>query len=301
MLAIGRYLPMVEPLIRLAGEYVAEKTARGRFTGTTPETVTYTLRGFVPFTDGTTVTTANVESWLLNKPMAGATGRSRLSQVRQFCRWLIHRGHLTADPTLGVEGPRTPRYVPRGLRGDAVGRALNTCPDARARLILLLMCQEGLRCLEVTSIELGDIDFDERLVLVNGKGGHQRVLPVSDETWSALAEYLTEHPARAGPLIRSYVDPYRGIDPGYVSTLVARWLRAAGVEATAHALRHTAASDMLRSGAHLRDVQAALGHVSLSTTQRYLPWLVGDLRTAMAGRKYRGPVADEGGRELRAV
>jgi site-specific recombinase XerD len=152
--------------------------------------------------------------------------------------------------------------------------------------MLLLMCQEGLRCCEVASHELGDVDFDERLMLIRGKGGHQRILPLTDETWGAIAEYLTDHPAHAGPLIRSYNDPYRPIDASYVSTLVARWIRAAGVEATAHALRHTAATDMLRSGAHLRDVQAALGHVSLSTTQRYLPWVVGDLRTAMAGRRY---------------
>lgn len=57
---------------------------------------------------------------------------------------------------------------------------------------------------------------------------------------------------------------------------------------TPHALRHTAATDMLRGGAHVRDVQRALGHVELSSTQRYLPWLVGDLREAMGGRQYRG-------------
>lgn len=68
--------------------------------------------------------------------------------------------------------------------------------------------------------------------------------------------------------------------------MVSRWFKASGSPASAHALRHTAATDMLRAGAHLRDVQAALGHVSLATTQRYLPWIVGDLREAMGGRTY---------------
>lgn len=274
-------------LPRLVADYTAERAARGRFRPRTVQTVTYTLRGFIDYIpDDGVIERSHVEAWLTGVRMAPATARARLSQVRGFCRWLVRQGHLEADPTVDVEGPRTPRYVPRGLRSEAVARVLDVCPDARARVVLLLMCQEGLRCVEVANLELGDVDFDNRVMLVNGKGGHQRVLPISDETWGAIVEYLTEQPASAGPLVRSYLDPHVGIDAAYVSTLVAKWIRAAGVNATAHSLRHTAASDMLRSGAHLRDVQHALGHVSLSTTQRYLPWLVGDLREAMAGRQY---------------
>lgn len=275
-----------DELARLAEAYIAEKVARSRFRPKTAETVRYTLRGLIGYVDGATITPGHVEAWLTETRMGPATAGSRLSQVAGFCRWLVRHGVLPVDPTLDIEKPRTPRYVPRGLHGELVAAALGAAPDRRARLILLLMCQEGLRCCEVANLEIGDVDHADRVILVSGKGGHQRVLPVSDETWAALLAYLAEWPTRAGPLVRSYNDPRRGIDASYVSTLAARWLRAAGVEATAHQLRHTAASDMLRSGAHLRDVQAALGHASLSTTQRYLPWTVGDLRTAMAGRRY---------------
>lgn len=274
-------------LPHLAEQYVADRVTRGRFRPRTATTVTITLRGlcrFVP--DGEPLTSTHIEAWIGGTKMAPATLRTRLSQIRAFCHWLLRHGHLTDDPSFFVDSPRPPRYVPRGLKTPAVAGVLDSCPDARARAIILLMCQEGLRCGEVAALELGDVDFEERLILVRGKGGHQRVLPVSDETWGAMLEYLAEYPANAGPLVRSYNDVYSGIDASYISTLVAKWIRAGGIEATAHALRHTAATDMLRSGAHLRDVQHALGHVSLSTTQRYLPWVVGDLRTAMAGRKY---------------
>lgn len=272
----------------LSEQYLADRAARGRFRPRTILTVRYTLRGLAPFLppDLRDVSPAHVEAWLVGVPMGPATARARLSQVRTFFRWCQRHGLVDADPTVSVDGPRTPRYVPRGLNHMSVAAALDACPDTRARLILLLMCQEGLRCCEVASLELGDIDASERLMLVRGKGGHQRVLPISDETWLALVAYLDDHPAPAGPLVRSYIDQRTPLDPRYVSTLVARWLRDAGVDATAHQLRHTAATDMLRSGAHLRDVQAALGHASLSTTQRYLPWVVGDLRTAMGGRRY---------------
>jgi site-specific recombinase XerD len=79
---------------------------------------------------------------------------------------------------------------------------------------------------------------------VRGKGGHQRVLPLSDETCFSMLRYLDGEPARHGPLIRSRVNPTRGISPEYVSDLVGETMRAAGVNETPHALRHTAATDM---------------------------------------------------------
>lgn len=275
-------------LPQLIDAYVTDRVARGRFLPNTVNTVTYTLRGLQPFIpeDISATKRSHIEAWLIGKRMAPATGGARLSQVHRFFGWLVEHGHIAADPTVGIEGPKTPRYVPRGLKQPAVTAALDACPDSRARLILLLMTQEALRCIEVANLELGDVDFEDRLMLIRGKGGHQRVLPISEETWGAIGEYLTEHPAAAGPLIRSYNNPFSGIQAGYISTLAAKWIRAGGVDATAHRLRHTAATDMLRSGAHLRDVQHALGHVSLSTTQRYLPWVVGDLRIAMSGRRY---------------
>lgn len=275
-------------LPRLVDAYLSDREARGRFSGGTRNTVRYTLLGLDPFLPAhiAAVEDLHIEAWLAGKRMAPSTACSRLSQVRCFFRWLVKRGHIKADPTADVEPPRTPRYVPRGLKHPAVTAALEAGPDARARMIMLLMTQEGLRCVEVAALELADIDRDEGLMLIRGKGGHQRVLPISGETGDAIDEYLREHPAHAGPLVRSYLNPRSGIQAKYVSSLVGQWIRAGGVEATAHRLRHTAATDMLRSGAHVRDVQHALGHASLSTTQRYLPWLVGDLRVAMSGRQY---------------
>jgi integrase/recombinase XerC len=154
------------------------------------------------------------------------------------------------------------------------------------------MVQEGLRCCEVANLQLADIDFIDRTARVVGKGGHERLLPLTEETWNVLERYLDEQPLTAGPLIRSYrtsgglrADTISGLVGGVdVRRRIKRWARD-GI--SAHALRHSAATNMLRSGAHLRDVQAALGHASPSSTQRYLPTVVNDLRTAMGGRRYR--------------
>ncbi len=232
---------------------------------------------------------AHVEKWMERGSHSPATLRNQLSIVRSFCRWLVKKGLLKSDPTIDIATPRQPRYLPRGLQLPKVAAAFASAPDTRAALILSLMVQEGLRCCEVAELQHGDVDLAERLILIRGKGGHERALPVTVETWKAMNAYLAEHPAQAGPLVRSFSRPGRGIGARHISVLVSEWLHTADVPATAHALRHTAATDMLRAGAHVRDVQHALGHQSLATTQKYLPWVVGDLREAMEGRRYAEP------------
>lgn len=236
----------------------------------------------------------HIRRWLEGlEALAPATRRRRFSTVRTFCAHLVAAGHLARDPMAGMHGPRQPRTVPRALPTEVVAAVLDACPDARARLVVVLMVQLGLRCCEVVNLEQGDVDRSRGLVRVRGKGSHERILPLVAEARAALDDYRREEPAAAGPLIRSHLHPHRGLDADTVSGLVAEWMIVAGVKAaprdgvSAHALRHTAATDMLRRGAHLRDVQAALGHAHLVTTEVYLPYVVTGLEQAMEGRCYR--------------
>lgn len=282
------------PLVR---RYVDERAKRGEIGGGTARTLYITLRSFVEFIGDpkpSSINRRHVEKWL-ERPVTPSTKRAQLSIVRVFCRWLEERKLLPRDPTRGVKGPRQPRRVPRNMQADAVAKVFAACHDSRLKAICSLMVQEGLRCCEVAGLEAQDIDWSERLVLIKtSKGDHERVLPLSDETVEALTTYLNEHPTTTGPLIRSYNDATKGVTAKYLSHVMSQLMRSAGIKLriydgiSAHALRHTMATDMLRSGAHLRDVQAALGHKDISTAQKYLPWVVGDLRTAMGGRRYRG-------------
>ena len=236
--------------------------------------------------------------------------RAQLSVVKGFCAWLAHKQYVGVDPAGGVRRVRLPRYVPRALEVPSVRQLLERVPDERGRLIVLLMVEEGLRCCEVAGIGLHDVNFHDRSVRIAGKGGHERVLPITDETWTALNAYLAKWPAHAGPLIRSYIQTWSGLRAGTISKMVSEWMGEAKVKhrprdgVSAHALRHTSATDMLRAGAHLRDVQAVLGHVSLSTTQRYLrPWCTTSGRPWEAGAtadlfhlEHLRPPAPAGGR-----
>lgn len=269
--------------------YLRDRTAARELCPVSVPNVRHTLLRFAYHADvpADQLAEEHVRSFLAT-PAARSTARQRFSTIRVFCRWLVRNGYLETDPTAELKAPRQPRPVPRAYAPETVARLLEACPDRRGRLICLLEVQEGLRACEVARIEVGDVDFADRELRVHGKGSAERILPLSEQTWAALEAYLAEHPAHAGPLIRSYNDPTAGICAAYVVHLLGRWLRAAGVaRGGGHGLRHTMATQLLRSGADVRDVQSALGHVTLSSTSVYLPFSDAKrLRQVMAGRWY---------------
>lgn len=289
--------PRRADLAALVETYLAERGARHELSLASVRNNRSALRSFVVAVGDRPVsrlTREDVEGWLATRHrLSAATRRHNLSNVRSFCQWLTRRGYLPVDPTAELPPVRVPRYLPRAIGAPKVAKLLQAAPDARGVLMCLLMVQEGLRCCEVSRLQLGDVDWEGRTLRVVGKGEHQRLLPISEETWAALQSYLAEHPATSGPLVRSYRQEWHSLAPDTISGMVSEWMSRAGIKrwardgVTGHALRHSAATDMLRAGAHLRDVQHALGHAHLATTEVYLPLVVHDLRSAMGGRRYR--------------
>lgn len=242
------------------------------------------------------LTVEDIETWLGTRfELAPASRRGQFSHVKTFCGWLVKHGHAGSNPATDVDSPRQPRSVPRALPEKAVRSLLRACPDTRGRAMVWLMVGMGLRCREVAAIEVGDWDAVGQIMLVKGKGGHQRELPVPPEVAEALRAYLAEYPASAGPLMRSFRHPSNPLCADTISGMVSEWLRAAKVKrvsrdgVSAHALRHTAASDVLDACQDLRVVQEMLGHQQLATTSIYLRRAgLGQMRKAMGGRRYEG-------------
>lgn len=301
------------PLHRLAERYIREQTRRGHWAPSTARSARYVLGPFCRQYGQRPVNMlgrAFIGQWL-DTLGACAPGSRRTSYgtVRGFCTWLVAEGHLQRDPFHGHRRPKVPRRLPRGLATADVAKLFAAAgDDRRMRLVLSLMVQEGLRVHEVAKLELGDLDLGQQTIRIVGKGGHERILPITPATIDALRTYLGSEPMQgAGVLVRSrgngWYEPQRtsnGITSMHLGQLVSDLMLAAGVKVAAwdrvaaHSLRHTAATDMLRRGAHVRDVQAVLGHADLSSTQIYLPLVVDDLRTAMVGRVYDGAVLGPG-------
>lgn len=278
-------------------EYVRQREKARRFNGRTSDTKTSILLQFSAAVDceAGKLTRKQINRWIASQSVGSSTLHAKFTTVRSFISWLREEGHLVGDPMKGMDPPKKPVAVPRALQQWQVEKLMVSLPDKRAECIVQLMVQQGLRCAEVATLELGLIDFTERSMIVTGKGQKQRMLPIFDEPFAAIQAYRAELTGndRTGFLIRNERDPYKPISAGWVSGQVSQWMRDAGIKdhagdgVAAHSLRHTAATDMLRGGANLRAVQLFLGHSSLATTERYLKVSMTDLRKAGEGRRYR--------------
>ncbi len=218
---------------------------------------------------------------------APATLARKLSTLRGFARHLTESGVLAADPARSLPGPRRRRRLPRVLSVSDVDTLVaateGTDPLAlRDRLILELLYGCGLRSMELVALRLGDVQAAQAQLIVRGKGGKMRVVPMGDEAAAALRRYLErgrgelEHPQgaanseprREAPLLLSKSG--RGLLTSDVRRLVVKYSRLAGIDqASPHMLRHAYATHMLERGADLRAIQELLGHASVSTTQVY--------------------------------
>ena len=243
-----------------------------------------------------------------------ATAARKLAAVRAFTRYLRHEGVLDEEPASLVGSPKREKKIPAHLEAEEVARLLET-PDVsgplgrRDRAILELFYASGLRLSELVGLDLHDVNLSSRMVRVLGKGRKERVVPFNRSAAAALAAYLRDREAIvAGALLtpaalaprepapRARVtrwrapreDPlfvnYRGGRLGarsvhrLVQRYVSRCCTRFGI--SPHALRHSFATHLLQNGADLRAIQELLGHVRLSTTERYTHVNVAQLMAA---------------------
>jgi integrase/recombinase XerC len=200
----------------------------------------------------------------------------KLATLRTFFRYLCREGILERNPARALLSPRKERKIPTHLEESEVAALIEVPGDTdsavRARAILELLYATGIRCSEMVGLDLGDVDFGARTIRVLGKGSKERIVPFGQPALAALSAYL---PARSNARPRSqalFVNARGG-------RLTDRWVRhivthrvkqvAMARRLSPHSLRHSFATHLLERGADLRSIQELLGHVSLSTTQRY--------------------------------
>lgn len=282
-------------LIPYVTKYLAGRVARGEITKRTAACNRSVLGGLaVSFgrRPVRTLSESHIEAWLATRGhVEKSTRRLEYSVVRGFVRWLQRTRVIRHDPMVNLTAPPSVRSVPRALPIDEVRRLWNELPDQRARVIVLLMMECGLRRVEVSRAQLGDWDRIGGLLRVVGKGGHERLVPIPEHVAAQLSTYVAEVGVRSGPLIRSRLNDHDGISPHRIGELMARWMRAANVKIAAydgrgcHSLRHTAASDLADVEPDLRVIQEFLGHAHLTSTQIYLRRVgLARMRAAMEAR-----------------
>lgn len=219
--------------------------------------------------------------------LSARTGARRLSALRQFFRFLYGNGERGDDPSATIDGPRLGRALPKYLSEtevDALLDAAHRRDDAeglrRAALVEVLYAT-GLRVSELVGLPLSAVSRDGRILVVRGKGGKERMVPLSDPAMAAIAAYKS---VRGTFLERGegrttasrWLFPSRARS-GYLTRVrFAQILKELAVEAgidasrvSPHVLRHSFASHLLAHGADLRSLQQMLGHADIATTQIY--------------------------------
>ncbi|MFN4283234.1 MAG: site-specific tyrosine recombinase XerD [Alphaproteobacteria bacterium] len=215
--------------------------------------------------------------------VAPATAARRLSCLRQFYRFLYAEGVRADDPSAKLDSPRKARALPKTLSEedvDALLRAAGTGegPEVLRRAALLeTLYASGLRVSELVGLPRAALRDDADMILVRGKGGKERLVPLGDAARAALAAYLD---ARGYFLADGEESPWlfpSRADSGHLTRQrFGQILKEIAIDAglppakvSPHVLRHAFASHLLARGADLRSVQQMLGHADISTTQIY--------------------------------
>jgi integrase/recombinase XerD len=215
--------------------------------------------------------------------LAPRTVARRLSAIRQFYRFLLTDGLRGDDPTSGLDTPRLGRPLPKMLSEDEVARLIATAAawpkeeGVRLRCLLELLYATGLRVSELVTLPLAAAQRDPRFMLVRGKGGKERVVPLSAPSRQALAEYLLVRKAFLPDSQASrFLFASRGREGHLTRQRCGQLLKELALGAnldparlSPHVLRHAFASHLLDHGADLRSVQQMLGHADIATTQIY--------------------------------
>jgi integrase/recombinase XerD len=238
-----------------------------------------------------TATTADLRAYLstlARRGMRPTTVARRLSAIRQLYRFLYAEGQRKDDPAAVLAGPKRVRALPKTLTLAEVDRLLRVAAStdagaplperlraARLACLVELLYATGLRVSELVSLPASAARRDARVIIVRGKGGKERLVPLNDAAKQAMVAHLALA-AEAGGAGSKWLFPSSG-DSGHLTRQhFARELKAlaaaAGLRAaqvSPHVLRHAFASHLLHNGADLRVVQTLLGHADISTTQIY--------------------------------
>lgn len=219
-------------------------------------------------------------AWIHERGIGPKSQARILSGVRTFYHYLVVDGYLEVDPTELLESPHLPKHLPEYLTTEEVDRLeaaidLTSSEGHRNRAIIEVFFSCGLRVSELVELKLSNLFLNERFMRVVGKGGKERLVPISQRAVGELELWFDD---RRQMRIKPGEDDYvflnrRGhhLTRTMILIMVKRLGEAAGIKKTLspHTLRHSFATALLRGGADLRVIQVLLGHADIATTEIY--------------------------------
>ena len=220
-------------------------------------------------------------SWLHEQDYAKSTIARRLAAVRSFGKFLCRQGVLKTNPAQSLRGPRQEKKLPHFLTVSDVHKLLAAPPDTdwagrRDRAILETLYSAGIRVSELVGLDVLDVDLNDGVITVRGKGKKERLALLGPETVRCVSRWLDDRKDLLEWTRKETTAVFLNNHGGRLTTrsvgrLLMKHLRTAGLDprTSPHTLRHSFATHMLDAGADIRGVQELLGHKSLNTTQVY--------------------------------
>jgi integrase/recombinase XerD len=232
---------------------------------------------------------------LNRRHLSATTAARKLSALRQFYKHLYAEGLVSENPTAHLENPKQPKPLPKTLSEEDVERLLTsvierarqrpTVVNLRTVALIELLYATGMRVSELVSLKKTDLASGRRFIIVKGKGGKERMVPMGKVAARAAGDYLKALKADGAHKDSPWLFPTRS-SKGYLTRvrafqLIKEVAARAGLDPSrisVHVLRHAFATHLLANGADLRAVQKLLGHSDISTTQIYTHVLEDRLR-----------------------
>ncbi|MCE9531828.1 MAG: tyrosine recombinase XerC [Planctomycetes bacterium] len=220
-------------------------------------------------------------AWLHEQDYAKTTIARRIASVRSWLRFLCRRGKLDTNPAEGLRGPRKDKNLPHFMTDADIKRLLaldvgESPLGRRDKAMLETLYSAGVRVGELCSLKIDDLDLEEGIITVRGKGKKERLALLGKEARDSLQEWLEIRQAFMSGLHKSGVAVFlnkngTALNVRSVGRILSKYLLQAGLDprSTPHTLRHTFATHLLDAGADIRGVQELLGHKNLATTQIY--------------------------------
>lgn len=230
---------------------------------------------------------------LAKRGLSPATARRRISALRQFYRFLLQENVRGDDPTSRLDAPKRARSLPKTLSSDEIVRMIDAAESARDKALIELLYGAGLRVSELVSLPLRAAKAGQPHMVVEGKGGKERVVALGRPALAALEAHLAEREqllpkveAQREKAARWLFPSMSAADGKLTRRRVAQILETAAAKAgldpsrvSPHVLRHAFATHLVEGGADLRTVQTLLGHADIATTQIYTHVAEGRLKT----------------------